>query len=122
MSEFSEFLHEVFETFGPITTRKMFGGYGIYHHGLMFGLVQEDALYLKADQTTRHHFESRGLSRFQYEKKGKVIYISFYLAPEEIYDDREEAAIWAVRAYEAALKTKTLRRRPTAKKHERDSQ
>ncbi len=119
MSEFTEFLHEVFDAFGPITARRMFGGYGIYHHGVMFGLVQEDALYLKANEATRHHFELQGLSRFQYEKKGKVIHISFYLAPEETYDDREEAAIWATRAYEAALKTKTSKR--PAKKHEHHS-
>ena len=65
MSEFTEFLHEVFAAFDPITARRMFGGYGIYHHGVMFGLVREDVLYLKANQETRHYFESQELSRFQ---------------------------------------------------------
>ncbi len=115
MSEFVEFLHEVFEAFGPITARRMFGGYGIYHDRVMFALVAEDTLYLKADETTRHHFELRGLSQFQYDKKGKVILMSYYLAPEEIYDDREEAEIWAARAYEAALKTKGSKK--SVKKH-----
>ncbi|MFQ5642011.1 MAG: TfoX/Sxy family protein [bacterium] len=106
MREFVEFLHEVFEAFGTITARKMFGGYGIYHDGVMFALVEQDTLYLKADETTRHHFELRGLPRFQYMKKGKVIFLSYYMAPEEIYDDREEAAVWATRSYEAAQKIK----------------
>ena len=38
-NEFIDFLHEVFEDLGPIQAKRMFGGYGIYHDGLMFGLV-----------------------------------------------------------------------------------
>lgn len=106
MSEFIKFLSEVFEDFGEITTRKMFGGYGIYHAGLMFALVEDEVLYLKADDTSRHHFESRVLPPFQYTKKAKVIKLSYYLAPEEIYEDRKAAAIWARRAYAAALGAK----------------
>ena len=34
MSEFIAYLPEVFELFGSIQIRKMFGGYGIYHNGL----------------------------------------------------------------------------------------
>ncbi len=111
MSEFIAFLHEVFESFGSITTRKMFGGYGIYHDGLMFGLVADEVLYLKADETNRLHFESRGLTAFEYEKKGKTFKMSYYLAPEEIYDDREAAALWAMRSYEAALRAKSAKRK-----------
>ena len=31
MSEFVDYLGEVFERFGPIKARNMFGGHGIYH-------------------------------------------------------------------------------------------
>ncbi len=103
-SEFIEFLNETFEEFGLIDARKMFGGYGIYHDGVMFGLVEKSTLYLKADETTQKHFESRGLPQFQYARAGKTVKMSYYRAPEEIYDDRGEAAVWANRAYEAALR------------------
>ena len=29
----------------------MFGGGGVYHDGVMFGLVASDTLYLKVDET-----------------------------------------------------------------------
>ena len=103
-SEFIEILKETFEEFALIDVRKMFGGYGIYHDGIMFGLVENNILYLKADETTQKHFESRGLSQFQYNRAGKVVKMSYYMAPEEIYDDREKTAVWARRAYEVALK------------------
>ena len=30
--------------------------------------------------------------------------MSYYRVPEEVYDDREKAAVWARRAYEVAVK------------------
>ena len=106
MSEYVEFLKEVFEQFGPIHPRRMFGGYGPFHKGLMFGLVADDVLYLKADETLSPFFEERGLDQFQYEKNGKVIKMSYCMAPEDIFDDPEEAKGWAVRSYEAAVRSK----------------
>jgi len=104
-NEFIDFLNEVFEEFGPIEARRMFGGYGIYHDGIMFALVEDNTLYLKADESTKSHFESRDLPQFKYERKDKMVKMSYYLAPDEIFDDRKGAAIWASRAYKAALKS-----------------
>jgi DNA transformation protein len=95
MSEFSDYLKELFEQFGPIQARKMFGGHGLFHEGLMFGLVADETLYLKADKINASDFESLGLGQFEYEKAGKIIKMSYYLAPDDIFDDREEAALWA---------------------------
>jgi len=106
MSEYVEFLTEVFEQFVPIHPRRMFGGYGLFHKGLMFGLVADDVLYFKADETASTYFEERGLDQFQYQKRGKTIKMSYYMAPEEIFDDPEEAKVWAARSYEAAARSK----------------
>jgi DNA transformation protein len=57
--EFIEFLHEVFESFGPIQAKRMFGGYGIYHDGLMFSLVIDNQLYLKSDAENRSFLRPR---------------------------------------------------------------
>ena len=105
MSEFIEHLHEVFEKFGPIHARRMFGGYGIYHGDLMFALVADDELYLKADKQSANWFEALGLKQFEYDKKGKMITMSYYAAPEEIFGDRDSAWEWANRAYQAALRS-----------------
>lgn len=100
-------MHEVFTDFGSINTRKMFGGYGIYHDGLMFGLVAEDTLYLKVDDKTKQKFIDKELTPFEYDKKDKKVKLSYYLAPEEIYDNPDEAVYWARMAYQAALAAKT---------------
>ena len=111
MSEFVEYLKEVFEKFGTIHARKMIGGYGIYHDGVMFGLVANDTLYLKADEKTAGYFESRGLGQFEYDKGGKIVKMSYYLAPEEILDNPEDASLWAKRACDVALRAKSRTKR-----------
>ncbi|MFZ0495337.1 MAG: TfoX/Sxy family protein [Methylocella sp.] len=84
MNEFVDYLHEVFELFGPIRARKIFSGYGIYHNGLMFGLVAGDTLYLKADGENARHFEKEGLGRFEYRNGERVVKMSYYRAPAGI--------------------------------------
>ena len=106
MSEFVNSLEEVFATFGPIRTRRMFGGYGVYRDDLMFGLVADDVLYLKADRQSADAFSGLGLARFEYEKNGKKVKMSYYAAPEAIFDDPEQARVWAARAFEAALRAR----------------
>lgn len=106
MTDFTEFLHDVFSTFGVISSRKMFGGYGVYHNGVMFGLIADDILYLKADKKFAEEFIQRELPQFQYPKGNKVVKMSYFQAPEEIYDNTEEAELWARKAYECAVKAK----------------
>ena len=106
MSEFVDNLQEVFVLFGPVQARRMFGCYGIFHDGLMFGLVADEVLYLKADDNSSAEFEKRGLDQFEYEKKSKKIKMSYYMAPEEIFDDPEEAKVWASLAFDAALRSR----------------
>ncbi len=102
--EFVDNLHEVFSLFGPIRTRRMFGGYGIYQNDLMFALVADNVLYLKADDVSRQAFVEQRLSPFEYVRKGKPIQLSYYAAPDELFDDAELAKDWADRAFAAALR------------------
>lgn len=115
MSELVETLQDVFELLGPIKVRKMFGGYGIYHQGLMFALIADDALYLKADNENAKYFKEKGLKQFEYNKNRKVVKMSYYLVPDEIMDDREEAAVWASRSVAALLRTRTPKKKTSSK-------
>lgn len=109
MNEFIDNLNEVFAPFGAIRARRMFGGYGIYHDDLMFALVADEVLYLKVDEQSIAAFEERGLGPFEYEKNGRKMKMSYHLAPEEIFDDPEQAREWAVLAFDAALRSRKPR-------------
>lgn len=103
--EYLEFIQEALEAFGPVDTRRMFGGAGVFRDKLMFGLIADEQLYLKADDENRPEFESEGCPPFVYEAKGgKRTVMSYSLVPERLYDDPEEMAEWARKAYDAALR------------------
>ena len=104
MSDFIEFLEEVLADFGPITTRRMFGAHGIYHDGLMFGLLAQGRLYLKTDAINQPEFVAAHSEPFSFEQRGKPVKLSYWSAPEVVLDDREEARFWGRTAFEAALR------------------
>ena len=104
MSDFAQHLNDVFRLFGPIEVRRMFGGHGVYRDGLMFGLVSGDTLYLKADDRNAADFRQQGLPQFEYSRKGRSARLAYYMAPAEVMDGGEEAARWARRSFDAALR------------------
>ncbi|HEY8573388.1 TfoX/Sxy family protein [Phenylobacterium sp.] len=88
-------------------TRRMFGGAGVYSHDLMFALVLDDALYLKADDATAAEFEERGLEPFIYrDRNGREAPMSYRQAPEEVLEDPDAAREWVGRALAAAQRKK----------------
>ncbi len=106
MSEFGEYLEDQFREFGAIHIRRMFGGHGVFHDGLMIGLVADEQLYLKTDAETVRRFEELDLPQFGYSKGDKRVGMSYYLAPEDALDDPTEMREWAELAYQAALRSK----------------
>lgn len=105
-SEFVAYLGEVFRSFGEVRSKRMFGGYGLYHQDVMIGLIAEDTLYLKVDAETAPAFSEAGSVPFEYTKNRKKMKMSFFSAPEQIFDDEEQAKRWAEMAYGAALRSK----------------
>ncbi|MDY6791883.1 MAG: TfoX/Sxy family protein [Thermodesulfobacteriota bacterium] len=102
--EFVAYVVDLMQSIGPVHARSMFGGHGIFLQGLMFGLIADSVLYLKADKQTENEFKARGLEAFTYNKKGKEFKMSYYQAPEEALEDAEEMNVWANKAYKTALK------------------
>lgn len=107
-------IKDFFDAFGPVTVRKMFGGAGIYHEGLIFALEGDGEILLKADAESAPEFASAGARQFIYEGKGKVVAMPYWTVPEEAIDDEEERLVWLRKAYEAALRSqkKQIRRGP----------
>ncbi|MEM9015223.1 MAG: TfoX/Sxy family protein [Pseudomonadota bacterium] len=112
------FLHDLFSPFGEITIRKMFGGAGVYCDGTMFSIcsVDDTAVWLKVDDVTRSEFESAGLKPFVFEMSGKTATMSYYNAPEEIFDDHDALRHWTALALGAAARTKKPKKKPTRKR------
>ena len=63
-SDYLDFVLEQLAPVGPLTSRRMFGGVGLYAQGLFFALVDDDTLYLKGDEALRPDFEAAGSIQF----------------------------------------------------------
>jgi DNA transformation protein len=103
-SEFVTHVLDLLEALGPVSARRMFGGYGIYLDGLMFALVADEVLYLKVDDETRDAFLAAGLEAFRYSRKGKVYQMSYHAAPEDALENGALLRDWARKAVDAALR------------------
>ena len=112
MDDYITYLQEVFSGMGTISAKRMFGGHGLYYDSLMFSLVADGVVYLKADAENAQDFEALGLGKFQYEKSGKLMAISYYQAPDELFDDPQLAERWARKAWNAAVRGDQKKRKP----------
>ncbi len=115
-NEFVDYLLELLRPFGGVTSRSMFGGHGIYRDGLIFGLVIDDAFYLKVDDATRSEFEKRNLAPFTYESKskGRQVSLGYYQCPAEALESARKMLEWAKRGYAAALRAAAKKNRKKA--------
>ena len=104
MSDFIPFVQELLEDWAPVSARRMFGGHGLYHEGLMFAIVMDQRLYLKTDKINRPEFEALGLLPLTYAMKGKDVALSYWAAPDAIFDAPVDAVRWAKSSWDAALR------------------
>lgn len=105
-ASYSEYIKDLFSPFGAIAVRKMFGGAGVYCDGVIFAIIGDDDLWLKVDDVTRTEFEEAGLYPFEVEMSGKKGTMSYYCAPEEIFDDNDALRHWAALALGASARGK----------------
>lgn len=102
---FLDMLRDLLAPAGAITIKRMFSGAGIYAGGVMFGLVADDVLYLKADAATTPRFAAEGLEPFTYEGKTKPVAMSYWRAPERLFDDPDEMTVWVRDAIAASQRS-----------------
>ena len=100
---FAEFLREQLAPLGRVTMRRMFGKTGVFCDGLMLGMVTDNMLYFRVDDGSRVAFnEVASFAPLNYKKQGEIIDLSFWRAPERLFDEPDELVEWARIALEAA--------------------
>jgi len=112
--EFVRFVLDQLSPLGPVSSRAMFGGAGVYLNGTIFGLIAYDTLYLKVDDSNRGDYEDAGMEPFRpYEDK--VSQMSYYEVPVDVLEDRDDLSDWARKAL-AVAKKGAARKNPGKKK------
>ncbi len=96
---------DLFAGLGPVAVRRMFGGKGIYHGGLIVAVEVRGEMRLKADAVSAPDFAAAGAVQWTYEgKAGQPVRMPYWSVPDQALDDPDEMARWVRLAYEAALR------------------
>jgi DNA transformation protein and related proteins len=113
---FAEFLREQLVPLGHVTMRRMFGKTGVFCDGVMLAMVTENTLYFRVDDQNRVTFrEAEAFPPLNYGKKGHTIDLSFWRAPERLFDEPDELVAWARAALAAAHRVAAKRERTAPK-------
>lgn len=103
-AEFVRHCLELMSGLDGVYAKRMFGGQGVFREGLMFALVANAELYLKVDDGNRDSFTSLDLEAFTVNHRGHTIHMSYYLCPEEAFQDEDSMTKWGTSAWEAAVR------------------
>ena len=105
-----DFVIEQFSLLGEITARSMFGGHCLYCNGIVFTLIANNSVYLKADDINRPDFEKRKLPAFHPFGDEKMS-MNYFAAPPEIFEDSDALKQWVGGAVEAGRRSKKPKKR-----------
>ena len=99
--EYLTYVIDQLEALGPVRYKRMFGGAGLYFEDLFFGLVADDVLYFKVDDSNRTDYEAEGMGPFKpFPDKKEVM--QYYEVPIDVLENKEALRDWAGKAVAVA--------------------
>ena len=114
--EFLIYLKDQLAGMGPVTSRRMFGGAGLYCDGLIFAIVVDDVLYFKVDDSNRGDYEAAGMEPFVFTSERGQSTMSYYEAPADVLENKDKTSQWALKALDVAQAAKKKKPAKKAKK------
>jgi len=98
---FRSFVLDQFADLGDVAPRSMFGGVGLYHRDVFFGIIAGDVLYLKVDDTNRPDYVKAGMGPFKpYPHRPSTM--QYYAVPVDVLESPGDLIAWARKAIAAA--------------------
>ncbi|MBI3611183.1 MAG: TfoX/Sxy family protein [Nitrospirae bacterium] len=93
---FKEFVLDQLRDLDGLSSRAMFGGYGLYQDGAFFGIIFKGRLYFKTDATTAKEYTQRAMKPFR--PNAKQMLKTYYEVPVDIIEDPDLLTEWAIKA------------------------
>lgn len=120
-SDFLQYILDQLSRVPHVTSRRMFGGIGLYSDAVFFGIIDNDTVFFKTDDSTRETYVERGSVPFRPYKDRPDVSMSYFQVPADVLEDTDELVPWARAAIRvAAAKAEAKRKpKPAAKKRAR---
>jgi DNA transformation protein and related proteins len=101
-----QFLAYVLEQLGALSalrSNRMFGGVGLYSDGLFFGLIDDDTVFFKTDDSNIAPYRERNMPRFMPFPDRPEAVLGYHQVPADVIEDAETFVDWARRSVAVAL-------------------
>ena len=95
-NSFKDFVLDQLDRLNGLTCRAMFGGYGLYHGAVFFGIIYRGRLYFKIDSKTLPAYFKAGMKPFR--PSAKQTLGTYYEVPVDIIEDQAQLSVWAKKA------------------------
>jgi DNA transformation protein len=109
-AQFLAYLLEQLEGVSGLRSRRMFGGIGLYADDVFFGLVDDDTLYFKTDDSNVAQFRERGMARFMPFPDRPETALGYHQVPVEVIEDPDTLVDWARRSVAVAVAVRAAKR------------
>ena len=110
--DFLQYVLEQLAGLGRVTPRRMFGAVGLYHGERFFGIITDDTLYFKVNDSNRADYEARGMGRFRPYADRPQLSMTYYEVPADTLEDADECMAWARKSVAVA----TAKAKPAARR------
>lgn len=94
---------------GSLRSNRMFGGIGLYSREIFFGLIDDDTLFFKTDESNIAPYQERGMKRFMPFPDRPEAVLGYHQVPADVIEDAEQLVDWARKAVEVALRRQVAR-------------
>ena len=99
--EYMTYVIDQLECLGSVRPKRMFGGAGLYFEDLFFGIVADDVLYFKVDDSNRADYEAAGMEPFQPFPEKEIV-MQYYEVPIDVLENKNTLRDWADKAVRIA--------------------
>jgi len=113
--EYLDYVHDQLSGLGGVSSRRMFGGAGLYCDEFFFALIDNDTLYLRVNDANRADFTTRGMGQFRPYADRPELSMSYYETPADVLEDPAQLVSWARRSVAAAMAAVKPAAKPAAK-------
>ena len=118
--QYLAYILEQLSALGSLRSNRRFGGIGLYSRELFFGLIDDDTLFFKTDESNVAPYRERKMPRFMPFPDRPDAVLGYHQVPADVIEDAEQLVDWARRSVEVALRSQVAKaakpRRPAKKK------
>jgi DNA transformation protein len=98
-----EYVLEQLASLPALRPNRMFGGIGLYSDGIFFGLIDDDTLFFKTNESNIAAYRERNMPRFMPFPDRPEAVLGYHQVPADVIEDAETLVAWARQSIQVQL-------------------